>query len=67
MTGGQRSKVVEAHADLILVGEPSVEAYTACPCPPAPNDQGRHGYLGEGPAEEGALARAATRSGPVDQ
>ena len=67
MTGGQRSKVVEAHADLILVGEPSVEVYTAFPCPPAPNDQGRHGHLGEGPAEEGALARAATRSGPIDK
>jgi hypothetical protein len=29
MTGRQRSKVVEAHADLILADEPSVEAYAA--------------------------------------
>jgi hypothetical protein len=29
MTGRQRSKVVEAHADLILADETSVEAYAA--------------------------------------
>jgi hypothetical protein len=29
MTGRQRSKVVEAHADLILADEPSAEAYAA--------------------------------------
>jgi hypothetical protein len=29
MTGRQRSKVAEAHADLILADEPSVKAYAA--------------------------------------